>query len=84
MCHSGYEGTDTRPPQDGENRPMNVDARCDEPATQSSARGAQHAPRAGAASYADSPVVASYDPDTGKLTWGDPTSDGAGRAGADR
>ena len=52
---------------------MNVDARCDEPATESNARGAQNAPRA-AASYADSPVVASYDPETGKLTWGDPTA----------
>ena len=50
---------------------MNVDARCTEPATESNARGAQNAPRA-ATSYADSPVVGSYDPDTGKLTWGDP------------
>jgi len=50
---------------------MNVNARCDEPATESNARGAQNAPRA-ATSYADSPVVASYDPATGRLTWGDP------------
>ncbi len=71
VCHSGYGGTDTRPPQDGESRPMNVDARCDEPATESNARGAQNAPRA-APSYAGSPVVASYDPETGKLTWGRP------------
>jgi len=71
VCHQGYGGTDTRPPQDGGSRPMNVDARCDEPATESNARGAQNAPRA-ATSYADSPVVASYDPETGKLTWGDP------------
>ena len=77
VCHQGYGTSDTRPPQDGGNRPMNVDARCDEPATESNARGAQNAPRA-AASYADSPVVASYDPDTGKLTWGDqaPSSTG--------
>ena len=73
VCHEGYGGTDTRPPQDGGSRPMNVGARCDEPATQSNARGAQNAPRA-ATSYADSPVVASYDPETGKLTWGDPTA----------
>ena len=71
VCHAGYGGTDTRPPQDGESRPMNVDARCDEPATESNPRGAQNAPRA-APSYAGSPVVASYDPETGKLTWGDP------------
>jgi len=77
VCHAGYEGTDTRPPQDGENRPMNVNARCNEPAAQSSARGAQHAPQRAAASYADAPVVASYDPATGLLTWGDPASGGA-------
>jgi phospholipid/cholesterol/gamma-HCH transport system substrate-binding protein len=71
VCHQGYGGTDTRPPQDGSSRPMNVDARCDEPATESNARGAQNAPRA-ATSYAGAPVVASYDPETGKLTWGDP------------
>jgi phospholipid/cholesterol/gamma-HCH transport system substrate-binding protein len=73
VCHEGYGGTDTRPPQDGSSRPMNVDARCNEPATESNARGAQNAPRA-ATSYADAPVVASYDPETGKLTWGDPTA----------
>jgi phospholipid/cholesterol/gamma-HCH transport system substrate-binding protein len=77
VCHQGYGSTDTRAPQDGASRPMNVDARCDEPATQSNARGAQNAPRA-AASYADSPVVASYDPETGKLTWGDPGLSSAG------
>jgi len=71
VCHQGYGDSDTRPPQDGDSRPMNVNARCDEPATESNARGAQNAPRA-ATSYADSPVVASYDPATGRLTWGDP------------
>lgn len=68
VCHAGYEGTDTRPPQDGENRAMNTSARCAEPASQSNARGGQHAPRA-AASYA--PPVAAYDPDTGELVWGE-------------
>ncbi|WP_372729386.1 MCE family protein [Nocardioides sp.] len=68
VCHKGYEGTDTRPPQDGSNRKMNMDARCEEPAAVSNARGAQHAPRAGANYRA--PVVASYDPETGRLTWG--------------
>jgi phospholipid/cholesterol/gamma-HCH transport system substrate-binding protein len=72
VCHKGYDGTDTRVPQDGSNRPMNVDARCDEPATESNARGAQNAPERAPASYADAPVVASYDQETGKLTWGDP------------
>lgn len=68
VCHKGYEGTDTRPPQDGGNRPMNTKARCAEPAAQSNARGSQHAPRAGAAYRA--PVVASYDPATHQLAWG--------------
>lgn len=61
VCHRGYEGTDTRPPQDGSNRPMNENARCTEPAAMSNARGAQNLNR---------PPVASYDPDTGKLRWG--------------
>jgi phospholipid/cholesterol/gamma-HCH transport system substrate-binding protein len=67
VCHRGYEGTDTRPPQDGSNRPMNVNARCTEPPTTSNARGAQNLGRAGAAYRAP---IASYDPDTGRLLWG--------------
>jgi phospholipid/cholesterol/gamma-HCH transport system substrate-binding protein len=77
VCHKGYESTDTRTPLDGGNRPMNVNAGCTEPASESNARGGQNAPRA-ATSYADAPVVASYDPDTGKVTWGDPTAKDAG------
>ena len=53
VCHAGYESTDRRPPQEGENRSMNMGAHCAEPATQSNARGAQNAPRR--------PPVASYD-----------------------
>ena len=68
VCHAGYEGTERRPPQDGSERPLNESARCTEPASQSNARGAQHAPRAGA-SY--DPPVAAYDPITGELTWGE-------------
>jgi phospholipid/cholesterol/gamma-HCH transport system substrate-binding protein len=74
VCHKGYESTDTRVPQDGSNRPMNVNAHCAEPASESNARGAQHAPERAPASYAgsaSSPVIAAYDPSTGKLTWGD-------------
>lgn len=70
VCTRGYESTDRRPPQDGSNRPMNMKAHCAEPATQSNARGAQHAAERAPADY-DSPVVAAYDPETGKLTWGD-------------
>ena len=67
VCHHGYEGTDTRPPQDGSNRPMNTKAGCREPAAMSNARGPQNLPRAGAAYRAP---VASYDPATGKVRWG--------------
>ena len=69
VCHNGYQSTDTRAPQDGLNRPMNVKAHCAEPASQSDARGAQHAPsnRPGA-SYRT--PVAWYDPATRHLTWG--------------
>lgn len=69
VCHRGYEGTDRRPPQDGEDIPMAMGAHCAEPVSATNARGAQHAPRAGAAYRA--PSVATYDSDTGKLTWND-------------
>lgn len=78
VCHHGYESTDTRPPQDGSNRPMNVKAGCREPIAQSNARGPQNLGRAGAAYRAP---VASYDPSTGKLRWGsrvDPSVDQPG------
>jgi phospholipid/cholesterol/gamma-HCH transport system substrate-binding protein len=73
VCHAGYESTDRRPPQDGSNRPMNTTAHCAEPPTQSDARGAQNAPRAPAAyrSAVGPPTVATYDPDSGHLGWGD-------------
>lgn len=67
VCHKGYEGTDKREPQNTADRPMNVNARCTEPASQTNARGAQHAPRVGTAYRA--PVVAAYDSQTGKLTY---------------
>jgi phospholipid/cholesterol/gamma-HCH transport system substrate-binding protein len=69
VCNDGYQSTNQRPPQDGSNAPMNMKARCTEPAAQSNARGAQHAPRRAAPGY-DAPVVASYDQETGKLRWG--------------
>jgi phospholipid/cholesterol/gamma-HCH transport system substrate-binding protein len=82
VCNHGYESTNVRKPQDGSNAPMNMDARCLEPAAQSNARGAQHAPppRA-AASYDDAPVVATYDPDTGGLRWGTRVPRGASTPG---
>ena len=71
VCHRGYEGTDTRPPQDGSNRPMNENARCTEPPAMSNARGSQNLNR----------VVASYDEATGELTWGSRASLGGTSAG---
>ena len=70
LCYQGYEGTTKRPPQDGSNKPMNTDARCTEPASKSNPRGLQNLNRP--APFGDAPVVASYDPDSGALTWGDP------------
>ncbi|MFC6288092.1 MCE family protein [Nocardioides sp. GCM10027113] len=69
VCNKGYESTNQRPPQDGSNAPMNMQARCTEPAAVSNARGAQHLNRAGAAYRA--PVVATYDPDRKRVHWGD-------------
>ncbi|HEY3528252.1 MAG TPA: MlaD family protein [Nocardioides sp.] len=69
VCHNGYQSTDTRPPQDGSNRPMNVNAHCAEPGSQSNPRGAQHAPANRPGAYYRVPV-ASYDPATKRLTWG--------------
>ena len=69
VCHNGYQGTDTRPPQDGSSRPMNFSAHCAEPASQSNARGAQNAPLNRPAARYRTPI-ASYDPMTGRLTWG--------------
>ena len=67
VCKRGYESTDRHPPQATEDRPMVMDAHCADPST--NRRGAQHAPRVGAA-YRP-PVVAMYDPETNKLTWTD-------------
>ncbi|QBR92425.1 MCE family protein [Nocardioides euryhalodurans] len=62
VCRRGYESTNTRPPQERADLPMNEGARCLEPATQSNARGSQHSPA--------SRVAATYDPTTGRLRWG--------------
>ncbi len=61
VCHRGYN-TRQRDPNDTSEVPMNEDARCTEPQAQSNARGAQNAP-----AYNRTPVVAQYDPQTGKL-----------------
>jgi phospholipid/cholesterol/gamma-HCH transport system substrate-binding protein len=69
VCHHGYESTNTRPPQDRKDLPMNTKAGCREPIAESNARGPQNLHRPGPAYRAP---VASYDPESHKLTWGDP------------
>jgi len=71
LCKAGYQGTDKRPPgpkQYRTNKPMNEDARCTEAPGTSNARGAQNAQRVAPGSV---PTVASYDRDTGQLTFAD-------------
>ena len=51
---------------------MNVNARCDEPATESNARGAQNAPARGRPRTPTRPSWRRTTRTTGKLTWGDP------------
>jgi phospholipid/cholesterol/gamma-HCH transport system substrate-binding protein len=73
-CYKGYEGTDTRPPQDVEDRELNQDARCTEPPTQSNARGYQNLPRVvpdldGVPDDTET-VLGSFDTGTGALEWG--------------
>lgn len=72
-CYDGYQTTQKRSPSNGENLGLNTDARCTEPPTKSNARGAQNLPRVQPdldGPDRDEPVVASYDPATGELTWG--------------
>lgn len=70
VCHRGYD-TDQRIPQDLSERPLNEDARCTEPQAESNARGGQHAP-----AYNRAPVVAAFDPRTGRVRAadGEPTA----------
>jgi phospholipid/cholesterol/gamma-HCH transport system substrate-binding protein len=72
VCEKGYNPSQWRSPTDGSNKPMDMNANCSEPASKTNARGAQNAPRAGAAyrTGTDS-SVATYDLQTKKLTWDD-------------
>ncbi|HET7385635.1 MAG TPA: MlaD family protein [Nocardioidaceae bacterium] len=71
VCHNGYQGTDKRSPFNRGNRPMNTDARCTEPQAQTSARGAQWAPRSRPGAAYRAPVVGTYDSRTGKVHYTD-------------
>lgn len=76
VCHGGYQSTKQRAPQDLTPRDMNTQAQCTEPATESNARGVQNYHQRAAVGF-QAPVVASYDRNTGKLTWGDPANSSA-------
>lgn len=88
LCVEGYESTDRRVPQDGSNRPMNMDAQCTEPPSQTNPRGAQNSPQAQAraARSSNRAPVASFDPRTGEVTWADeaPLEPGSGSTVAPR
>ncbi|MCM0620799.1 MCE family protein [Nocardioides bruguierae] len=79
VCQRGYESTQKRTPSDRDERPMNTKARCTEGPGTSNARGVQNLNRPAAAYDPDS-VVASYDPETGDLTWGGVPQGGANAA----
>lgn len=84
-CTRGYDQSEIRDPDtERGNKPMNRDARCTEPQSKSNPRGAQHAPRR-VAPGPDMPVVASYDEETGEVTYADeaPASEVTYTGGAD-
>ncbi|MEQ6900628.1 MlaD family protein [Nocardioides sp. YIM 152588] len=86
LCREGYESTDRRGPNEGADVPLNMDAGCTEPITESNARGPQNLPRVvpDLTGGAGTPVAA-YDIETGELTWGAPGGASAGneaRAGS--
>lgn len=61
ICSKGYDVGERRTPLDTEDKAMDEDAQCTEPARKTNARGAQNAPR----------TVATYDLGTGTMTWND-------------
>jgi len=74
-CHAGYESTDTRPPQDVEDRRLNQDAKCTEPPTKSNPRGYQNLPRVrpdlDGIPDANERIIGTYDRKTGTFEVGD-------------
>ena len=74
-CYAGYESTDTRPPQDVEDRPLNQSAKCSEPPTKSNPRGFQNLPRVrpdlDGIPDANERIIGTYDRETGTFEVGD-------------
>jgi phospholipid/cholesterol/gamma-HCH transport system substrate-binding protein len=85
VCHNGYQSTKQRSPFNRGNRPMNTMAHCAEPQSQTSARGAQWAPRRAGAAYR-APVIGAYDSKSGQVRWTDknPSGDVTYTGGASR
>jgi phospholipid/cholesterol/gamma-HCH transport system substrate-binding protein len=71
VCDKGYNPSEWRTPLQTADKPMDEKAHCAEPPTTTNARGAQNAPRTGAAYRAP---VATYDLGTGTTTWNDQAS----------
>jgi phospholipid/cholesterol/gamma-HCH transport system substrate-binding protein len=77
LCEAGYDRGQRRDPEtDRGNKPMDEDARCTEPIDRSNSRGAQHSPRRVAPG--DVPTLASYDRESGEVTYLDGTEDTSG------
>ena len=67
-CKQGYESTKKRDPLDLESRPFNTKVSCTEDPSKSNARGSSQVPRA---AVGETSSVASFDPETGEITWKD-------------
>ncbi|MGY2873212.1 phospholipid/cholesterol/gamma-HCH transport system substrate-binding protein [Marmoricola sp. URHA0025 HA25] len=75
VCDKGYNPTQWRTPLDTSDKAMDENAHCAEPASKTNARGAQNAPRTGAAYRAGTGSdLGTYDLDTGTMTWNDQAS----------
>jgi phospholipid/cholesterol/gamma-HCH transport system substrate-binding protein len=85
VCEKGYDPKEWRSPTDGSNKAMDMDAHCSEPPSTTNARGAQNAPRTGAAYRTGTGAsVATYDLGTKQLTWDDQTAPVVYDGGAER
>ena len=76
VCEKGYDPNEWRSPTETRDKPMDEDAHCAEPPSVSNARGAQNAPRAGAAyrtgpGASSSDPIGTYDLGTGRFSWND-------------
>jgi phospholipid/cholesterol/gamma-HCH transport system substrate-binding protein len=83
VCDAGYDPKEWRSPLERSDKAMDMDAHCSEPPNKTNARGAQNAPRPGAAYRTGTgDPVATYDLETGKMDWTDQSSNVAYDGGA--